>query len=159
MWEIHLWIPLTKASDVELWCFLWSAPEQTVEYTNKTLVIWDDVVLSMTSLWWHNFFHSNWFDWATYARRKVISWPWPTSALTPQFQAIHDVKMNTTAKQSVSNARKNRFEIHGSVPKHNSISSCTRAKPWMLDNVYIKADQNKLFQLDVAYFISVYIKK
>ena len=22
----HLWIPLTKASDAELWCFLWSAP-------------------------------------------------------------------------------------------------------------------------------------
>ena len=27
----HWWIPLTKASDAELWCFLWSAPEQTVE--------------------------------------------------------------------------------------------------------------------------------
>ena len=25
------WIPLTKASDAELWCFLWSASEQTVE--------------------------------------------------------------------------------------------------------------------------------
>ena len=24
---IHWWIPLTKASDVELWCFLWSASE------------------------------------------------------------------------------------------------------------------------------------
>ena len=23
----HRWIPLTKASDAELWCFLWSAPE------------------------------------------------------------------------------------------------------------------------------------
>ena len=23
----HRWIPLTKASDMELWCFLWSAPE------------------------------------------------------------------------------------------------------------------------------------
>ena len=27
----HLWILLTMASDVELWCFLWSAPEQTFE--------------------------------------------------------------------------------------------------------------------------------
>ena len=26
----HRWISLTKASDEELWCFLWSAPEQTV---------------------------------------------------------------------------------------------------------------------------------
>ena len=23
----HRWIPLTKASDAKLWCFLWSAPE------------------------------------------------------------------------------------------------------------------------------------
>ena len=26
----HRWIPLTKASGAELWCFLWFAPEQTV---------------------------------------------------------------------------------------------------------------------------------
>ena len=24
------WIPLTKANDAELWCFLWSVPEYTV---------------------------------------------------------------------------------------------------------------------------------
>ena len=27
----HRWIPLTKASDAELSCFLWSAPEEMVE--------------------------------------------------------------------------------------------------------------------------------
>ena len=27
----HRWIPRTKASDTELWCFLWTAPEETVE--------------------------------------------------------------------------------------------------------------------------------
>ena len=27
----HRWIPLTKASDVALWCFLRSVPEQTIE--------------------------------------------------------------------------------------------------------------------------------
>ena len=27
----HWWIPLTKASDAQLWRFIWSAPEQTVE--------------------------------------------------------------------------------------------------------------------------------
>ena len=27
----HWSIPLTKSNDAELWCFLWSAPEQTVE--------------------------------------------------------------------------------------------------------------------------------
>ena len=25
---VHRWIPLTKASDVEFWCFLWSAPNK-----------------------------------------------------------------------------------------------------------------------------------
>ena len=46
----HRWIPLTKASDGELWCFLWSAPEQTVEQTLETLVVWDAVVLIMMSM-------------------------------------------------------------------------------------------------------------
>ena len=27
----HRWMPRTKTSDAELWCFLWSAPEETVE--------------------------------------------------------------------------------------------------------------------------------
>ena len=29
------WIPLTKVSDAELWCFRWSAPQQTVEFINR----------------------------------------------------------------------------------------------------------------------------
>ena len=45
----HRWIPLTKASDVEL-CFLWSAPGQTVEQTIVTPVIWDGIALIMISL-------------------------------------------------------------------------------------------------------------
>ena len=38
---VDRWIPLTKASDAELWCFLWSAPEQTVVQTIDSSVIWD----------------------------------------------------------------------------------------------------------------------
>ena len=45
----HRWIHLTKASDAELWCFLWSAPEQTVEQTIQALVILDAIALIMTS--------------------------------------------------------------------------------------------------------------
>ena len=44
----HRWIPPTKASDTELWWFLWSAPEQTVEQTIERLVIWYAIVLIMT---------------------------------------------------------------------------------------------------------------
>ena len=31
----HRWIPRTKASDAELWCFLWSAPEWTVGWVSN----------------------------------------------------------------------------------------------------------------------------
>ena len=44
------WIPLTKASDADLWCFLWCAPEQVVEQTNESPVIWDAIALNVTSL-------------------------------------------------------------------------------------------------------------
>ena len=44
------WIPLPKAGDAELWCFLWPAPEQTVEQTIETLVIWDTIALIMMLL-------------------------------------------------------------------------------------------------------------
>ena len=46
----HRQIPLTKASDEELWCFLWSALEQEVGLTIETPVIWDAIALIMTSL-------------------------------------------------------------------------------------------------------------
>ena len=41
------WIPLERACDAELWCFPWSAPEQTVEQTIEAPVIWD----AIPSLW------------------------------------------------------------------------------------------------------------
>ena len=43
-------IPLTKAIEAELRCFLWSAPEQTIEQTLDMPVIWDAIVLVMTSV-------------------------------------------------------------------------------------------------------------
>ena len=36
-------VPLAKASDAELWCFIWSASEQAVEQTIETPVIWDAI--------------------------------------------------------------------------------------------------------------------
>ena len=42
-------VPLTKASDAELWCFLWYAPEQTVKQTIETPVLWYAIAL----IWRH----------------------------------------------------------------------------------------------------------
>ena len=41
-----------KARDAELWCFLWSAPEQTAKPTVQMLVIWDAMAIILTSLQW-----------------------------------------------------------------------------------------------------------
>ena len=50
----HRWLPLTKASDAESWCFLWSAPEQMVQETIDTSLIWDAIALIMTPLLWNH---------------------------------------------------------------------------------------------------------
>ena len=42
--------PSQKTSGAELWCFIWSAPEQTAEETIETSVIWDTIALIMTFL-------------------------------------------------------------------------------------------------------------
>ena len=44
------WIPLTKANNVDIWCFLLYAPEQMTEQTVDILLIWDTMALIMTSL-------------------------------------------------------------------------------------------------------------
>ena len=46
----HMWIPLTKASDAEFWCFLWCASEQADAQTIETPVITDAITLMMTSM-------------------------------------------------------------------------------------------------------------
>ena len=51
----HRWSPPTKASDAELWCSLSSVPEQTIEQTIETQVIWEANALIMTSLSWFCF--------------------------------------------------------------------------------------------------------
>ena len=54
VWGIH-WSPVNSPHkgqwhDEELWSFLWSAHELTVQQTVETPVIWDAIALIMTSL-------------------------------------------------------------------------------------------------------------
>ena len=42
-------VPFIKASDAELWRFLWSAPEETDEPMIQMPVIWDAIALILTS--------------------------------------------------------------------------------------------------------------
>ena len=61
---------ITKASDAELWYFIWSAPEQTVWQIIETLVIWDAMALIMAPLWYGA------YVWTRGTRVKVISTRW-----------------------------------------------------------------------------------
>ena len=66
------WIHLTKASDAELWCLLWSAPEQTVEQTIETRSLWRHYIMKhfpryppfvkSTSQWWVPFPKGQWYS-------------------------------------------------------------------------------------------------
>ena len=44
----HRWIPRTKASDAEFWCFLWYAPEPKIDQTIEAPVIWGAIALIIT---------------------------------------------------------------------------------------------------------------
>ena len=49
---------LTKASDADLWCFRWSAPDQPAEQTIETPVYWDAIALIMTSVLYYKMYCS-----------------------------------------------------------------------------------------------------
>ena len=46
----HRWIPCTKASEAELWCFLLYASELAAEQTMETPVIWNAIALIVSLL-------------------------------------------------------------------------------------------------------------
>ena len=52
----HRWIPLTKASDAELWRFPCYAHVQAVKQIIETPLIWDAIALIMMSPSWHGYF-------------------------------------------------------------------------------------------------------
>ena len=49
------WIPLKKASDAVLWCFLWSVPEQMLKQNNQNAAGWFET--PSRSLWHCNVWH------------------------------------------------------------------------------------------------------
>ena len=76
----YWWIPLTKASGVELWCFLWSAPEQRVGANNWGTGDWrhhhthyDVTVMKKSCLWCLNIKYSNFSEVIGKKRKQRIS--------------------------------------------------------------------------------------
>ena len=64
------WIPCTKASDAELWCFLWSASEYINGWENnceagdlRRYRAHYDVNVMVQKLWWCNWSHSRTPEW------------------------------------------------------------------------------------------------
>ena len=64
--------PLTKSSEAEAWEFLWSAPEQTVEQTIETPLIWDAIALIMTLLYCNN--NDNLWPWMMHSNDAQLTW-------------------------------------------------------------------------------------
>ena len=75
----HRWIPLTKASDAELWRFLWSAPGQTAEQNQSrrrwfkmTPYYFDSTVMLRLGLTCWDQRGSSW--WLLLVRPQGMSW-------------------------------------------------------------------------------------
>ena len=74
--------------------------------------------------------------------------PLSTSAMMSQ-PHLTQWRHNSNTKNVTASAREwdqNNLEIYGSALALLSISLCTSANTWMLDSVYIKGNQMKLFQ-------------
>ena len=88
------WIPLTKASDAKLWCFILSAPGPTVEQTMATPVIRDAIALIMTSLWWRRVYGME-----TLPAWRIAGLLWGESAV------IHLIQMFMHGKKMIESIR------------------------------------------------------
>ena len=53
----QLWIPITKASDTELWCVLWCSWDQNNGQTIETPVIWDAIIMKHFCILSYTFHH------------------------------------------------------------------------------------------------------
>ena len=115
----HRWIPHTKASDAELWCFLWSAPEGTIEKTIVGLVIWDAIVSIMTSELCHD-------PWPTYNLRP-ISFRYGVRYYT-KFNLLFPIS-NMTPKQA-GQWRRHHATTVNAVYYHTD-SRIVKAYPWL----------------------------
>ena len=100
----HWCIPLTKASDAELWCIFWSSPEQMVEQTIKMPVIWD--VIFMLSLWCHCnafcfgiFRHDDIMEWETFC---IAGHLWGEPLIIKAFSSQRDIHAEILCLFSVS---------------------------------------------------------
>ena len=89
------------------------------------------------------------------------SQPLSTSAMTSQSHSTQWRHNNNTNNVTASAREwdRNRSEIYGSALEHISISLYTRANTWIFDSCYIKGNEMKLFQQNVAYSIAAYITK
>ena len=118
----HRWIPLATASNWEFWCFLWSAPEQTVEHTIDTLVIWDAIALIMKSLYWAS------SNVAPYHLQNI-----KCSCLTYNIPIFHMfVDMHCSLLFCTGEARQFLILCNVMVPHLYSVTHLRRFKLWML---------------------------
>ena len=126
----HQWIPLTKASDAKLWCFLWSAPER--KYLSKQSRRW----------WFETPLHSLW--------RHCNSFLICCQALTWYFTHIC-LKRYPWNKPILHNTYNEMKTIKSTTQKHtpyNDVIMTTRASQItslkvVYSTVYSDADQRK----------------
>ena len=124
-------------------CFLWSTPEQTVEYTIETSVIWDAIALDTTSPQCVSYFIGSFLNRPLFSDQKV----------TPIIYYVirHPVKpMRFKLRISSNNIsfkyfRIDQSEIHWYTFPHFMVSSRTKDRP---------CTENVPFQCSFSWYVS-----
>ena len=120
--------PSQKANNADLWCFLWSAPEQTVEQTFETPVIWDDITLIITSLYGINDCFLAWIHIMTVS--GVCYWStwtpdWPKMWLRKSYDYVYVIWQYKifAAKELLEETTKTRMITYSGIRKNQCIFS------------------------------------
>ena len=96
----HRWRPNTKASDSEHWSFLLSAPQQTIEETMETRVIWGAYYDVIVMTYVENTLSVCWLDESTFTLPFKHSWPLTVTRYESSFYVIKWVTQNFSEPNS-----------------------------------------------------------
>ena len=140
----HWWIPLTKASDAKLWCFLWFAPWINGSVNNheagdlrRHRSHYDVIIMHTSNMTWcwsdHNSLNlytncrldQKWRLRCSHWRPSCPPWP-PLSLVSLRGKTISSRYIQQTIKHWLL------FEIGLSANQHQNHGLCTIYTPWYL---------------------------
>ena len=152
------WIPRRKASDSELWCFLWSPPEPTVEQTRRlfgtqSCSLWRHCNVAVVLLMWMNKNERNYLN-LSHTRANIMSicgvWRMHFECAVTPTNLVYQVKVGHALNQSCSVLSRKCERVQQNVVRSRRSSPTNRwlSMPFWRDYVAVYSiyvwDENKI---------------